>query len=139
MDMTKSKKQKNFSDYLSRWIFKIILNSWTVIAIFIFCLDFFSGNKYDSVSSAIGIIYLAILGIYAGEKEYSRWKNHFISQFLGEAFVILWTIMMVIFVITAPLSLGRFRVPAELAIVYTSVVGIYIITKRSKTLHRDKK
>lgn len=128
-----------FSNQINRWAFKLILNVWTVITIFIFTLDFLSGNNFDSAASAIGIIYLAILGIYAGEKEYSRWKNRFISGFLGEGFVAVWTIFMIFFVVGAPLSQGWFRIPADLAVVYTSVVGVYIITKHSKSLHKQKR
>ena len=130
--------QKYFADHTNRRIFKLILNVWTVVALFVFALDFCSGNRYDSSASAIGIIYLAILGLYAGEKEYTRWKDKFISKFLGEGFVAVWTVLMILFVVAAHLSQGQFKIPPELAVVYTSVVGVYIITKRSKGLHDNK-
>ncbi|MFA6410242.1 MAG: hypothetical protein WCW26_01545 [Candidatus Buchananbacteria bacterium] len=133
-----TKKQKFYASFTSRWVFKLILNSWTLVTIFIFALDFFSGGRYNSSASAIGIIYLAILSLYAGEKEYTRWKNNFISCFLGEGFVVVWTAVLIIFALTAPLSEGRFKIPAELAVIYTSVVGVYIITKRSKSLRERK-
>ena len=129
-------KEKNYLAY--RWILKTILNLWTILTVIIFTIDFFSGNKFDSSASAIGMIYLAILAIYAGEKEYTRWKKKFISHYIGEIFVIIWTVIMVIFVVTAPLSQGLYKVPAEFAIVYTSVIGVFAITQRSKALHGRK-
>lgn len=84
------------------------------------------------------MIYLGILGIYAGEKEYTRWKKKFESDHIGEIFVIIWTIAMIFFVITATLSRGMYRLPSEFAVVYTSVVGIFAITARSKALRGDK-
>ncbi|OGY44159.1 MAG: hypothetical protein A3J62_00970 [Candidatus Buchananbacteria bacterium RIFCSPHIGHO2_02_FULL_38_8] len=123
----------------NRKILKFILNLWTGLTIFLFILDFFSGNKFDSSASMIGIIYLAILGIYASEKEYSRWKSKFASHFIGEAFVVIWTIIMAIFVIAAPLSQGIYKIPAEFAIVYTSVIGVFAITRHSKAMRQQQK
>ena len=120
-------------------VLKLILNIWTILTMALFALDFFSGNKYDSSATAIGIIYIAILGIYISEKEYTRWqKKGFISRFLGEGFVGVWTGLMLVFVILAPFSAGKCIVPAELAIVYTSVIGAFAISQHSKWLHQGK-
>jgi len=134
---------KNKTKINSRWLtervnLKYLLNTWTVITISLFILDFFSNNLYDSTASAIGIIYLALLGIYVGEKEFIRWKTKFSSKFSGEYFVVVWTIIMVIFVIAAPLSLGAFRIPADFAVVYTSVIGVFAITQHSKNLKSQR-
>lgn len=136
--MKKNKKQKN-SNWRHRLILKIILNFWTLAAMIFFLADFFSGNRFDSTASSIGIIYLALLGIYVGEKEYTRWKNKFVSKFLGESFVILWTIIMVIMVIIAPFTQGLFRVPEQFAIIYSSVIGVFAVTQYSKTMRERKK
>lgn len=55
--------QKKYQPDFKSWSLKILLNVWTILTILIFVLDFFSGNKFDSQAGAIGIIYLAILGI----------------------------------------------------------------------------
>lgn len=117
-----------------RWVLKTILNFWTILTIILFSIDFFSGNKYDTSASAIGIIYLAILGIYISEKEYARWKVKFMSRYLGEWFVVAWTVLMFIFVILAPLSNGYYRIPGEFAIVYTGVIAAFAISQHSKAL-----
>ncbi len=127
--------KKSFSELCD---LKLILNIWTFLTIFLFLADFFSGNQFDSAASAIGIIYLAILGIYAGEKEYDRWKTKFSSKFSGEIFILIWTIVMVVFVIIAPFSGGLYHLPQEFAIVYTSVIGVFAITQHSKNLHNNK-
>lgn len=122
----------------NRWIFKWILNIWSVITMGLFILDFFSGNRFDSAASSVGIIYIAMLGIYVSEKEYIRWSNHFISKFIGESFVIVWTSLMIMFTILAPLSEGKYTVPQEFAIVYTSIIGVFAITRHSKTMKYKK-
>jgi len=129
---------KNKKNLHHRLLLKIILNFWTMLTITIFAIDFFSSNRFDSTASTIGVIFLAILGIYVTDKEYTRWKNKIISRFLGESFVVIWTIVMAIFVILAPFSQGQFRIPAEFAVVYTSVIGTFAISQHSKALH-DKK
>jgi len=121
-----------------RQTLKSVLNFWTFITMALFILDFFSGNKFDSSASAIGIIYLAILGIYAGEKEYTRWQDGFVSRFIGEFFLVIWTILMAVFAVAAPVSAGAFKIPADFAIIYTSVVGVFAVTQRSKALKAKK-
>ena len=124
--------------HLHRLVLKTIVNIWTILTIIIFSIDFFSGNKYDSSASVIGVIYLAILGIYASEKEYTRWKQSLVSNFLGELFVIVWTMVMIVFVVAAPLSQGLFKIPTEFAIVYTGVISVFAITQHSKVVHKRK-
>lgn len=123
---------------ISQTILRLILNLWTLATMILFAVDFLSGNKYDSSVSAIGIIYLALLGIYASEKEFSRWKRKFISKFSGEIFVIIWTIIMLFFVICAPFSNGHYKIPPEFAIIYTSVIGVFAITQKSKSLYQTQ-
>lgn len=129
-------KNQNYQTKIKvqRRILKTILNLWAIITLGLFILDFFSGNRYDSLASSVGVIYLAILGIYVSEKEYIRWHNHFISKFLGESFVVVWTAVMIMFVITAPLSEGRYTVPEEFAVVYASIIGVFAITRHSKIM-----
>jgi hypothetical protein len=124
--------------FFERFSLKLILNLWTAVAIVLFSADFFSGNKYDSAASVIGVIYLALLGIYAGEKEYIRWQTRFASKFSGELFVAVWTVLMLVFAVCAPFSGGAFRLPADFAVVYTSIIGVFAITQHSKNLHNQR-
>ncbi|HLC89694.1 MAG TPA: hypothetical protein VJG65_01915 [Patescibacteria group bacterium] len=126
--------KNNSKTLFHRWTLKVILDLWTIVTIIVFIADFFSANIFDSSASAVGIIYLAILGIYATDKEYLRWRNHFVSRFLGESYIVIWTAIMIIFVLTATFSAGRYRLPAEFAIIYTSIIGIFALTQHSKAM-----
>lgn len=133
------KKQNLFEKTkFDRWILKILLNFWSVIALILFIADFASQNLLDSAASAVGVIYVAILGIYVSEKEYVRWKDSYKSNYLGESFVVLWTIVMALFVILAPVSGGYYRIPEEFALVYTSIIGIFAISRQSRNLRVNK-
>lgn len=131
----KKRKSKSLVDY---YILKRILNFWTILTMAFFVSDFFSGHEFDITTSSIGVIYLAILGIYTSEKEYSRWKDHFESKFAGEGFIIGWTVIMAIFVIVAPLSNGFYKVPEEFAVMYTAVLGVFAISHHSKRIKKRK-
>ena len=102
----------------------------------LFLVDFFSRHNFDIAASGAGVIYLALLGIYVSDKEYSRWRSTFNSRYFGETFVILWTIIMALFVITAPFSQGAYSVPSEFALVYTGVIGVFAVSQHSKALKR---
>lgn len=119
-----------------RLILKVILNFWTVLTMVVFVLDFLSAHGFNAAASAVGTIYLALLGIYVSDKEYSRWRSTFNSRYFGETFVILWTIIMALFVITAPFSQGAYSVPSEFALVYTGVIGVFAVSQHSKALKR---
>ncbi|MFA6215267.1 MAG: hypothetical protein WC768_01720 [Patescibacteria group bacterium] len=136
----KPAKFQKLKNYLTgRRFLKLILNLWTIITIVLFMADFFSGNRFDTQSTAIGIIYLGILGVYITEKEYTRWEHkRFISRFLGEGFVGFWSAMMIMFVIIATFSGGQFKIPQDFAVVYTSIVAAFAITQHSKSLYHHK-
>lgn len=104
----------------------------------LFLADFFSGHRFDISTSSIGIIYLAILGIYTSEKEYARWRDNFKSKFAGEGFVIAWTIIMALFVILTPISSGQYNVPEEFAVMYTAIIGVFAVSRHSKGIRQRK-
>jgi small-conductance mechanosensitive channel len=116
---------------------RILTNIWTFVALFLFSIDFFSGNKYNSQASAVAVIYLAILALYAGTKEFDRWYHYHKSLHIGEYFVVIWTALVLIMVMLAPFSKGAYKLPGELVATYIAVVGILILTQRSKALHRE--
>ena len=61
-------------------------------------------------------------------------KARTLSRFLGESYIVIWTAIMIIFVLTATFSAGRYRLPAEFAIIYTSIIGIFALTQHSKAM-----
>lgn len=129
------KKDKFYVDQL---ILKIVVNFWAFLTMTFFIVDFFSFNTFDTSASAIGVIYIAILGIYTSEKEYTRWKSKFKSRFIGEGFILIWTIIMAMFIVIAQLSKGTYIVPEGFALVYTAIIGIFAITHHSKNIKRRK-
>ena len=101
----------------------------------LFIIDFFSFHRYDIGVSAVAVIYIGVLGLYVTSKEFYRWKGKekFISKYRGEIYIILWTIIMVIFVISAFITNGLFKIPNEFIATYISTLGIFAISQQSKS------
>ncbi|OGY89667.1 MAG: hypothetical protein A2677_01530 [Candidatus Komeilibacteria bacterium RIFCSPHIGHO2_01_FULL_52_14] len=115
---------------------KRMVNGWSLVAFMIFVLHFFSRGYFKIADSLISVLYPAILTIYTGQKEFSRWRsNHFSSRFFGEWFVLFWTLVFMLFVIVSVLSRGTYQVSLEMTTTYLAVVTIYAVTLKSKQLH----
>jgi len=103
-----------------------------------FMVDFFTYGRYDFIAGSLSAIYLAILGLFAGTKEYERWHGHHFSRYLGEYFVIFWTALIVAFIAVTLLTQRPYRLPAEFITVYISVLGIFALTQKSKNWYKNR-
>ncbi len=128
---TKTNKQKIQKHIVWKWL----ANLWAVLTLILYLIDFFSGNKYNASAGATSVIYISLLGLYAGSKEFDRWTSSHPSVSYGETFIILWTVTMILMALWAPFSQGRLSVPSEAVTTYIAVLGVYAITQKSKNLN----
>jgi hypothetical protein len=122
-------------------ILRFLSGLWGWITIFLFGLDFFAGHTYKVSVTSASVIYGTMLALYVGSKEYERWqqKNQkYPSKYFGEVYVVIWTLVMIIFVLLAPFSDGLFKIPAEFPAVYLTVVSVFIISRQSKLLKNTR-
>jgi len=121
--------------WLGRSFWKNLANLWGVTAMSIFVVDFFSYHSYEMATSSASIIYVGILTIYVGSKEYYRWKatSKFQSKYTGEIFIFIWTIVMLTFVIIAFIANGLFKIPNEFVATYIYILGVYAVSQQSKS------
>ncbi|MCD4760770.1 hypothetical protein K8R42_02640 [bacterium] len=116
---------------------KILTNFWSIITSIVFLVTFFKIWDLSHLLTDITIIYLSILSIFAGVKEYSRWKNNnFFSKYNGEIFIIAWTILMLIFMVISAAK-KDYQFYSQFTATYLSVLGIFAISLKSKNL-KDK-
>ena len=114
---------------------KILSNFWGILTAILFLLTFFKVYDLSHVLSDVTIIYLSILSIFAGVKEFSRWKNgKFLSNYHGEVFVITWTLLMFIFILFSAYDKSNYKLSNEFTATYLSVMGIFAISRKSKNL-----
>lgn len=128
-----------FNHLKERINWRIVTNIWTIIAFLAFSIDFFSFHKYSISSAGISIIYIAILTLYAGTKEFDRWLNTLAVNYKGEVFVIVWTFFIIILSLISFFSAKKYNLPSELVTVYITVLGIFALTRRSKYLYHRRK
>lgn len=130
-------RRKNNEQSLYFW--KHVVNFWSLVAFIVFILHFFSRGVFEAANSMISILYPAVLTIYTGQKEFSRWKSKaYHSHFFGEFFVVLWTAIFMAFVIISTVTSGTYRVSLEMVTTYVAVLSIYAVTLKSKEMRARK-
>ncbi len=112
---------------------------WTIIVFVAIGWDFYENNGFANFTTPLLVLYIALLAIYAGDKEFERWHHLHRSTHPGELFVIAWTILIaVLFVLTIILD-KPYKISGEIISAYIAVLSILAITRRSKSLYRRKK
>ena len=120
-------------------IWRWVTNIWTFAFIVFLIVDFAARDRYDFLIAPLSVIYVGVLSLYAGTKEFDRWYDLHDGRHPGEWFVIGWTV--VIFgLIIASLFLGKsYSVSPEAVAVYIMVLSIFALTQKSKRLHERKR
>lgn len=127
--MANNKKSK-----VELMFWKGLVNFWGIVTSVVFLVTFFKIWNLSYLLTDITIIYLSILSIFTGVKEYSRWKNkNFFSRYNGEIFIIAWTILMLIFIVISAID-KKYQLYSQFTATYLSVLGIFAISLKSKTL-----
>ena len=111
---------------------------WTAIFIPFIIIDFFIEGKYEFLVAPMSAVYLGVLGLYAGTKEFQRWYENHQSRHPGEWFVVIWTAVVGTLFLTSFYLEGRYRVSADIVADYIMVLTIFALTQKSKSLHKKK-
>lgn len=114
---------------------KALVNFWSVITAVVFLTTFFKVYDLSNILSSVSIIYITILSIFTGIKEFSRWRSQkkFLSRYNGEIFIVAWTLIMVIFMFVAAIY-PEHKIYGQFTATYLSVLGIFGVSLKSKTL-----
>jgi len=121
-------------------IWRILTNFWTIIFMVFLCGNFFLGNRYEFLIAPMSVIYIGILGLYVGTKEFDRWyEMHGNKRHPGELFVLIWTIIIFGLLAISAFSGGEQKVSAEAIATYIMVLSVFALTQKSKALYVRKK
>ena len=120
-------------------IWRIITNFWTYVFIGFLVVDFVSGNHFEFLIAPFSVIYIGILGLYVGTKEFDRWYDFHESRHPGEFFVIAWTVVIFGLLITSLFLKNEYKVSSEAIAVYIMVLSVFALTQKSKKMHQRKK
>lgn len=120
-------------------IWRILTNFWTVVFIIFLVADFFLDNRFEFLIAPASVIYIGILGLYVGTKEFDRWYDLHESRHPGEIFVIAWTVVIFGLIILSAVLNGGHKVSSEAIAVYIMVLSVFALTQKSKKMHQRKR
>lgn len=118
------------------WLRRLV-NAWSVVLFFGIVVDLIYLNAYDSVLGIISDIYVSVLTIYGGNKEFARWNNQHKNGHKGEVLIFFWTTLMLILIIFDLLR-DDYKMPKVVITDYIAFITILVITYRSKMAHKSK-
>jgi hypothetical protein len=127
----KNKTKNNYR--LLFWRF--LTYTWAILAAMFFALDFFKIIDCSGSLQTIAILYISILGIFTSIKEFHRWKSKkFFSKYRGEIFVVIYTLLILVFIILSTLYPNEYSIRGEFTTTYLAILGIFALSYNSKYL-----
>jgi len=120
-------------------VWRYLVYFWNIFLYVVIILDFISVNHYSDLLDLVAVIYIAILSIYAGTKEFERWFSHYNALHPGEVFIVSWTILLVILLVVPNVIQIDYHLPEIIIYCYISVLTILALTRRSRSLYYAKK
>lgn len=126
------------SVFRSEKTWRVLTNLWTTVFIVFVVFNFFAKNNYEQMILPFSVIYIGVLGLYVGTKEFDRWYDLHKDRHPGEWFVLMWT-AVVIGLLGAQVFLGEeYKFSSEAGAVYIMVLSVFALTRKSKQMHEKK-
>jgi len=117
---------------------RYLINFWSVILFAVIIYDFFSNNAYGGFLNILSAIYISVLALYVGNKEFERWYDRHQGQHPGEVFVIIWSVLIFVLILGDFIWQKIYEMPSAVISSYIAVLTILAITKKSKELYGRK-
>ena len=114
-----------------------LFNAYTFVVWFWLVAEFLWHTQH--VPASLTALYLTLVGVYVGDKEYARLHRRFNSRNRrGELFVLLWLVTLI--AIAAIVSFGGnrngYRVPQDLPIIAGTVLILWLTSEYVKGRQR---
>ncbi len=113
-------------------------NFWAIVVYIAVIFDFINDNILNEFLGPLVAIYIAVLAIYAGDKEIERWHYSRQKRYPGELFVVIWSVLVFGIIILDFFLSKPYKMPSEVISAYIAVVGILAITRKSKSFYDQK-
>ncbi len=130
MKKINEKQEFNFWRYL--------INFWSILFLLLIFYDFIYGPLVNSILSTVSTIYISVLAIYVGNKEFERWYDKHEGKHPGEVFVFLWTFIIFLLIVSSFLFKKSYNLPDPVISSYIAVLTILVITNKSKQIYKTK-
>ena len=113
---------------------RYLTNFWCLVCYAAISYDFAYDHVLGELLPSVLVVYVALLTIFVGAKEFERWYDNHDSRHPGELFVIGWTILIVGILIAKVVTHRTYAIPGEVLSTYIAVLSILAITQKSKAL-----
>jgi hypothetical protein len=124
---------------ISDRFWRYMTNLWCLLSYAVIIYDFMEGGTARTLLAPILVVYVSLLIIFVGAKEFERWYEHHTAKHPGELFVIGWTIL-IFGLFTAKIFLRPdYIVPDEILSTYIAVLSIMAVTQKSKKMRSVRK
>ncbi|MEK7138116.1 MAG: hypothetical protein AAB787_01265 [Patescibacteria group bacterium] len=120
-------------------IWRLITDFWTVIFLIFIIINFASADRYEYLIGPFSALYIGVLTLYVGSKEFDRWYEVYNARHPGEIFVYAWSLVVFGLFIASLFLEERYKIPSEVVACYVAVLSIFAITQKSKHVHDAKK
>ncbi|MFH0890901.1 MAG: hypothetical protein V1856_02635 [Candidatus Liptonbacteria bacterium] len=124
--------------FSSEKLWRNLTNFWMYFFMLFLVTDFFSRGSYDYLIAPFSAIYISVLSIYVGTKEFDRWYDYYAGKHPGEISVLVWTVLMVFLFLVSAFSKTGYRLSSEVVAVYIMVMSVFVLTQKSKALYFAK-
>ena len=112
---------------------------WCLVSYGAIIYDFVYDHALGELLPSILTIYVALLAIFAGVKEFERWHEMRKGRHPGELFVVGWTVLIFGIVIAKIVTHKDYAIPGEVLSTYIAVLSIMAITQKSKSLRSRRR
>jgi hypothetical protein len=119
-------------------LWRYLVYFWTLVFYTMAIADFIKDNALIKYLGPLAAIYIGILAVYAGQKEFERWCHMHDGRHPGEFFVIGWTILVFSFYALDLVLRKPYVIPDVIIYTYITVLGVLAITMKSKKVYRKK-
>ncbi len=134
--MNKKLRRPFFNDF-NFW--RKLINFWTFLFLFFIIYDFFIPFSGGNTLEILSTIYIGVLAIYVGDKEFERWYHRHQGRHPGEIFIIIWTALIFSLIFFGTIFKEAYKIPGAVVSSYIAVLTVLVITSKSKQLYRDRK
>lgn len=117
---------------------RYITNLWCILSYIAIIVDFIYDHILGEILPSILVIYVALLVIFAGVKEFERWYEFRRDRHPGEWFVIGWTLLVIGIMVATVVMHKEYHIPEEVLATYIAVLSIMAITQKSKRLKVER-
>ena len=113
-----------------------LLTIYTLVYLGLMIYDFAMKAKFE-LPTGMMVIYIALVGAYAADKEIRRWMGQSEPPRAGSVFVYLWLLFFLVAFVVRSFK-AEFTMPNDLSKISLQVLGIFFGSKASKKIYEMK-